>query len=152
MRAAGGGAVFSVDEEDVRGISTPRSSGDEARYSAEDGSQDSLVGTRRRQMQPDLGFHLNDARRDLDQPQAQGVELRHPPGRASWHGGAQSPEQPVGPGMQEQAELIGGRLAAGRAVGGEMGLPGFDVIFCAAAPAINVLVDRLRSETNTGAS
>ena len=46
--------------------------------------------------------------------------------------------------MQEQAELIGGRLGAGRAVGGEMGLPGFDVIFRAAAPAINVLVDRLR--------
>ena len=43
--------------------------------------------------------------------------------------------------MQEQAELIGGRLAAGRAVGGEMGLPGFDVIFRAAAPAINVLVE-----------
>ena len=48
-------------------------------------------------------------------------------------------------GMQEQAELIGGGLAARGAVGGEMGLPGFDVIFRAAAPAVNVLVDRLRS-------
>src|SRR5512144_2197249 len=46
--------------------------------------------------------------------------------------------------MQEQAELIGGGLAAGGAVGGEMGLPGFDVVFRAAAPAINVLVESLR--------
>src|SRR5271166_4010949 len=46
--------------------------------------------------------------------------------------------------MQEQAELIGGRFAAGRAVGGEMGFPGFDVTFRAAAPAIDVLVKDLR--------
>ena len=63
-------------------------------------------------MQPDLGFHLDHARRDLDQPQAQRVELRDPPGRAPRHGGAQGPEQPVGPGMQEQAELIGSRLGS----------------------------------------
>ena len=30
-------------------------------------------------MQLDLGFHLDHARRDLDQPQAQRVELRNPP-------------------------------------------------------------------------
>jgi hypothetical protein len=46
--------------------------------------------------------------------------------------------------MQEQAELIGGGFAAGCAVGGEMGLPGFDVIFRSAAPAINVFVKSLR--------
>ena len=46
--------------------------------------------------------------------------------------------------MQEQAELIGGGFAAGCAVGGEMGLPGVDVIFRAAAPAINVFVKPLR--------
>jgi len=75
-------------------------------------------------VQPHLGFHLDHARGDLDQPKAQRVELRDPPGRALRHGGAQGPHQPVGPGMQEQAELIGGGLAARRAVGGEMGLPG----------------------------
>ncbi len=31
-------------------------------------------------MQPDLGFHLDHARRDLDQPKTQRVELRDPPG------------------------------------------------------------------------
>ena len=87
-------------------------------------------------MQPDLGFQFDHARRDLNKSKAQRIELRDPPGRALWHAGAQGPKQPVGPGMQEQAELIGGRLAAGRAVGGEMGLPGFDVICRAAAPAI----------------
>ena len=101
-------------------------------------------GTCRRQMQPDLGFQLDHTGRHLDQPKAQGVELLDAPGRALWHGGAQSPEQPVSASMQEQAGLIGGGLAAGRAVGGEMGLPGFDVIFRATAPAINLLVERLR--------
>ena len=53
-------------------------------------------------------------------------------------------------GMQEQAELIGGGLAARGAVGGEMGFPGFDVIFRAAAPAVNVLVDRLSAAYKIG--
>ena len=57
----------------------PFAPGYEAGYSAEDGSQDCLVGTGRRQMQPDLGFHLDDARGDLDQAQAQRVELRDTP-------------------------------------------------------------------------
>ena len=57
-------------------------------------------------MQPDLGFQFDYTGRDLDQPKAQRVELRDPPGRALWHGGAQGPEQPAGPGLQEQAELI----------------------------------------------
>ena len=47
---------------------------------------------------------------DLNPSKAQRIELRDPPSQALWHGGAQGPEQPVGPGMQEQAELIGGRL------------------------------------------
>jgi hypothetical protein len=63
-------------------------------------------------MQPDLGFQFDNARRDLNQSKAQRIKLRDPPGRALWHGGAQGPEQPVGPGMQEQAELIGGRFGA----------------------------------------
>ena len=85
-------AVFAADGEVTSGGArgAPRSSGKEARQTAEDGSQDTLVGARRRQMQPDLGFHLNHAGRDLDQPKAQRVELRDPPNRALWHGGAGS--------------------------------------------------------------
>jgi hypothetical protein len=113
LRGGSGGAVFSVEEEDsFGGNPTLWSSCDEARQAVEDGSQDCLVGTGRRQMQPDLGFQFDHARRDLNQSKAQRIELRDPPSRTLWHGGAQGPEQPVGPGMQEQAELVGGRLAA----------------------------------------
>ena len=110
---------FQVMRRIASGNSALWSSRDEARQAVEDGSQDCLAGTGRWQMQPNLGFHLDHARRDLDQPKAQRVELRDPPGRALWHGGAQGPHQPIGAGMQEQAELIGGRLGAGRAVGGK---------------------------------
>ena len=72
-------------------MSTCQSSGKETWQVAEDGSQDSLVGTCRRQMQANLGFHLNHPGRDLNQPKAQHIELRDPPGRALWHDGAQSP-------------------------------------------------------------
>ena len=73
-------------KDSFRGAPRPcRGSGKETRQTVEDGSQDSLVGARRRQMQADLGFHLDHAGRDLDQPKAQRVELRDPPGRALWH-------------------------------------------------------------------
>lgn len=44
--------------------------------------------------------------------------------------------------MQEQPELIGRGLGAGGSVGGKMGLPGLDVVFGCAAPAVKVLVKR----------
>ena len=44
--------------------------------------------------------------------------------------------------MEEEAELIGRRLGAGRAVRRQMRLPGFDVVFGLAAPAIEVFVKR----------
>ena len=45
--------------------------------------------------------------------------------------------------MQEQPELVGRRACAGRAVGGEMRLPGLDVVLGRAAPAVDILVERL---------
>jgi hypothetical protein len=47
--------------------------------------------------------------------------------------------------VEEQAKLVGGCLTAGGAVGGEMTLPGLDMIFGTAAPAIDILVQRFRS-------
>src|SRR4051812_25666993 len=43
--------------------------------------------------------------------------------------------------MEEQPQLVGCGPCARSAVGGEMGLPGFDVIFGLAAPAIELLVE-----------
>src|SRR4051794_40588323 len=43
--------------------------------------------------------------------------------------------------MQEEAELVGAGLGAGRAIGGEVRLPRLDVVLRRAAPAINVFVE-----------
>jgi len=43
--------------------------------------------------------------------------------------------------VEEETELIGRRLRAGRAVRRQMGLEGFDVVFGLAAPAIEVFVE-----------
>src|SRR5271167_1701554 len=43
--------------------------------------------------------------------------------------------------MQEQPKLVGCRLGAGGAIGRQMGLPGLDMVFGLAAPAIDVFVE-----------
>ena len=55
-----------------------------ARQSLEQEAHDGRGGTCARQVQGDAGFHLDDAGGDLDQAQAQRVELGAPPGRALW--------------------------------------------------------------------
>jgi hypothetical protein len=90
----------------------------------------------------DHRFHFDDASGDLDEAQAQGVELSDAPHRTLWHRDAKSPHQPIGAGVEEQPELIGGRFCAGRSVRRQMGLPGFDVVFGLAAPAIDVFIER----------
>ena len=94
------------------GALEPRLSGDEARYASESEAQDSLAGARRRQMDADHGFHLDDAGGDLDEAQAQRIELGDAPHRTFRHRHAQAPHQPVRAGVQEQPELIGRSLGA----------------------------------------
>src|SRR5512147_1963859 len=72
-----GGLARSGDDGGTR----PRFSGDQPRQAAEDEVEDRLIGRAGRQMDLDLGFHLDDAGGDLDQPQPQRVELGDPPGR-----------------------------------------------------------------------
>ncbi len=45
--------------------------------------------------------------------------------------------------MQEQSELVGCRLGARCSVGGQMRLPGLDVVLGRATPAVEVRVERL---------
>src|SRR6185312_8530905 len=47
--------------------------------------------------------------------------------------------------MEEEAELVGARLGARGAVGGEMRLPGFDMVFGLTASAIELLVEPARA-------
>jgi hypothetical protein len=44
--------------------------------------------------------------------------------------------------MEEKPELVGGRLGAGRAVGGQMSLEGLYVVLGLTAPAVDVFVER----------
>jgi len=93
------------------------------------------------QVQLDLSFHLDDSHGELDQAQPQRVELRGAPGRAARHERAQAPHQPVGGPVQERAELVGGGLHARGAVGSEVALPAFYMIFRLSARAIPPLVE-----------
>lgn len=45
--------------------------------------------------------------------------------------------------MQEQPELVGRRSCTGGPVGGKMRLPRLDVVLGRAAPAVDILVERL---------
>ena len=74
----------------VGGLSARRS-GNETWQAPEDGSQDRLIWTRRRQVQSDLRFQLDHTGCDFNQPQTQSVELRHSPNRTLRHRGAQCP-------------------------------------------------------------
>ena len=118
-----GGEALEVAGRGLGRGTRPRLSGDQA---AEDEVEDRLIGRAGRQMDLDLGFHLDDAGGDLDQPQPQRVELGDPPGRGPGHQCAQAPQQPIGAGVQEQPELVGSGLGARGAVGGKVGFPGLD--------------------------
>src|SRR4051794_1666401 len=58
-----------------------------------------------------------------------------------WHRHAQAPHEPVGAGVQEQPELVSRGLGARGAVGRQMRLPGLDMVFRLAAPAVDILVE-----------
>lgn len=100
-------------------------------------------------MEGDTGLQLDDTAGDLDQPETEGVELRAAPLRLLRQGRPQRPHEPVGAAVQEEAELIGGGLRAGGAVGCEVGLPGLDVVLGLAAPAVDLLVKVLASRSVT---
>ena len=100
-----------------------------------------LRRTRCRQVHADHSLQLDDPRGDLDQAQAQRVELRHAPHRALRHRNAKAPHDPVGARVQEQPQLVGACLGARRAVGRQVGLPGFDVVLGLTALAVDILVE-----------
>ena len=80
----------------------PRSSGDEAGDTSESNAYNLLVGKGRGPLNADQGFQFDDAGGDLDEAQAQRIELDGAPDGSFRHGGAQTPQKPVGTGMEEQ--------------------------------------------------
>ena len=71
-----------------------------------------LIGEGARQGELDAGDHFGDTAGNLDQAEPDRVELRFAPERSSGCQAAQAQQQPVGGGVDQQAELVGGRLAA----------------------------------------
>ena len=85
----------------------PQRSGDQARDAREGDPEDLLIRACGGPLHADEGLQLSDAGGDLDETQAQGVELDGAPDGSFRHSGAQAPHQPVGTGMEEQPQLIG---------------------------------------------
>ena len=81
----------------------PRRSGDEARDARKGDPEDVLIRACRWPLHANECLQLGDAGGDFDEVQAQGVELDGAPNRSFRHRGAQTPHQPVGTGMKEQA-------------------------------------------------
>src|SRR6266508_924180 len=84
-------------------------------------------------------FH--DTSGDLDETQSEGCELGAEQRRALWHRLARGEHEPVGGGVQNQAELVGLGIAARGAIGCELCLVQFDEVLRFAACAIERLVE-----------
>jgi len=77
----------------------------------------------------DAGDHLGNAPGNLDQAQADRVELGIAPEGFPGRLVAQGQHQPVGGGVDQQAELVGGGLGARGAIGCQMKLVRLDQVF-----------------------
>ena len=94
----------------------------------------------RRQRDPDPGDHLGDAGGHFDQPESDGVELSGPPDRSFGREVTHAVHQPVGGGVDQQSELIGGGFGARCAIGSQVQFVGFDQVLGLAASAVVDLI------------
>ena len=91
----------------------------------------------------DAGDHLANTPGHLDQTEADRVELGIAPERSPGRQAAQGRQQPVRSGVDQQSELVGGRLGAGGAVGGEVKLVRLNQVLGLSSGAIDLVVERL---------
>ena len=87
----------------------PRGSGRQLDGAAGEECPALLVGIAGRQRDLDPGLHLGDPGGDLDQREPERVELGVAPERGLGRQAAQRVQQPVGGGVDQQAELVGRR-------------------------------------------
>ena len=109
-----------------------------------------LVGIAGRQRDLDPGVHLGDPGGDLDQREPDRVELGVAPERGLGRQAAQRVQQPVGGGVDQQAELVGRGAGAGGPVGGEVQLVRLDQVLGLAALAVDALVEPARRAGEVG--
>ena len=89
-------------------------------------------------MHPDHGLNLDDAGGDLDEAEAQRVELGDAPHRTLWHRHAKSPHRPVRARVREQQDWLAVAFEQDVRSRRQMGLPGLDMVFGLAAPAVDI--------------
>ena len=119
----------------------PRRSGSRGGEAPGQQAEQGGVGTGRGEVDADARGPLDDAGADLEQAFPEGRELgpgERPPSR---HGIAQGEHQPVGRGVQDEAELVGDRALAGGPVGGELALVQLDEVLGLAAGAVDIFIE-----------
>ena len=92
-------------------------------------------------MDADARGLLDDAGADLEQARPEGRELGPGERHLAGHGIAQGEHQPVGRGVQDEAELVGDRALAGGPVGGELALVQLDEVLGLAAGAVDIFIE-----------
>src|SRR6202140_4890170 len=132
------------------GGTTPRCSRRQLGDLAGEHGEADLVRVGGRQGDFDAGDHLGDAPGHLDQAEADRVELGVAPERCPGRQPAQAQHQPVGGGVDQEAELVGGGLGARGAVGGKVQLVRLDQVLGLPARAIYLLVERFRQAREIG--
>src|SRR5437588_3087239 len=101
------------------------------------------LGTSCRKSETDAACGLNDAGSDFQQPQPDGGELGRCQIARLWDGVTNGEDEPIGGGVEDEANLVGERRAATGAVGGKLGLVQLDQVLGLAARAIEAVVDPL---------
>ena len=119
----------------------PLRSGPLGREGAGKRAEQGGLGTARREGEAHAACGFDDPCGDLDQAQAQRRKFRAGEVAGLGDGLAQGEHQPIGRRVQREPHLIGDRGAAGRAVGGELGLVQLDQVLGLAARAIERVVE-----------
>jgi len=102
-----------------------------------------LIWIGRRQGDLNAGFEFLDANGDFEERPTQRFEGGLAPERAPRRGLADLMQQPIGAGVQEEAELVGFPAVAGGAIGLGVEFVVLDHVFHPAAGAIDLLVEHL---------
>ena len=92
-------------------------------------------------MQPDAAAGLPDAGPDLQEFEAQGIDL----GRSQFRAlevVAQQPKQAVGRGVEQQPELIGQEAMTTQTIGLDLQLQFLDAVFHVAPEHVDVVIDK----------
>ncbi len=101
--------------------------------------------------QTDARDGFDDASAQLQQPEPDGGELGLGQGMGLGNGVTDSEHQPVGCGMEHEANLVGDRRSATCAVGGKLALVHFDEVLGLTAGAVDHVIDVLgRSLSDVG--